>query len=259
MQREEKQLDAALEAIIMRVNDLKTAIASMIFKLEHEYETLNWPNFLDNFALISGHLTSLSKILSHDKAPNLRNLTVLPLRLNPEKDEELLRLTEGRIPTFAHDSVPDYLRTKLEPQVEQKMMQLEAKAANLNHEASHKQVAQYTKVISHVWDIANKAREEWESEAGSRTTQAQTSSAADTHALVAAVGMGKGLKSDSVPMVQSNVNPVPNSMMVGRPANQQQSGGQGSLGNTQMGQMNKAPSAIKTNIKAASQIHPYGR
>lgn len=82
-------------------------------------------------------LTSLSKILAHDKAPNLRNLTVLPLRLSPEKDEELLRLTEGRIPTFAHDLVPDYLRTKLEPQAEQKMMQLEAKAANVNIDTSH--------------------------------------------------------------------------------------------------------------------------
>lgn len=57
-----------------------------------------------------------------------------------------------------------------------------------------KQVTQYTKVINHIWDIANKAREEWESEAGSRATQTQTSSTADTHALVAAVGMGKGLK-----------------------------------------------------------------
>ncbi|XP_076242739.1 mediator complex subunit 8 [Calliopsis andreniformis] len=257
MQREEKQLDSALEAIIMRVNDLKTAIAAMIFKLEHEYETLNWPNFLDNFALISGHLTSLSKILGPDKAPNLRNLTVLPLRLSPEKDEELLRLTEGRISTFAHDLVPDYLRTKVEPQAEQKMMQLEAKAANLNYETSHKQVAQYMKVINHIWDIANKAREEWESEAGSRTTQTQTSSTADTHALVAAVGMGKGLKSDTVQMVQSGVNSVPSGMMVGRPGNQQQAPGQGSLGNPSMGQMSKAPSAIKTNIKAASQIHPY--
>lgn len=53
---------------------------------------------------------------------------------------------------------------------------------------------QYTKVVSHVWDMANKAREEWESEAGARATQAQTNSAADTHTLVAAVGMGKGLK-----------------------------------------------------------------
>lgn len=57
MQREEKQLDSALEAIIMRVNDLKAAIAAMILKVEHEYETLNWPNFLDNFALISGHVS----------------------------------------------------------------------------------------------------------------------------------------------------------------------------------------------------------
>ncbi|XP_029175957.1 mediator of RNA polymerase II transcription subunit 8 isoform X1 [Nylanderia fulva] len=260
MQREEKQLDSALEAIIMRVNDVKTSIAAMIYKMEHEYETMNWPNFLDNFALISGHLTSLAKMLGHDKAPNLKNLTVLPLRLSPEKDEDLLRLTEGRIPTFAHDLVPDYLRTKLEPQAEQKMMQLEAKAANVNIDTSHdynKQVAQYTKVVSHVWDIANKTREEWESEAGARATQAQTSSAADTHALLAAVGMGKGLKSDSIQMVQSGVNPVNNSMMVGRPGNQQQTPGQGPMGNPQMGQMNKAPSAIKTNIKAASQIHPY--
>ncbi|XP_028046335.1 mediator of RNA polymerase II transcription subunit 8 isoform X3 [Monomorium pharaonis] len=203
MQREEKQLDSALEAIIMRVNDLKNAIAAMIFKIEHEYETLNWPNFLDNFALISGHLTSLSKILGHDKAPNLRNLTVLPLRLSPEKDEELLRLTENRIPTFAHDLVPDYLRTKLEPQAEQKMMQLEAKAASVSIDASH------------------------------------------------------DYNSDSIQMVQSGVNPVANSMMVGRPGNQQQTAGQGPLGNPPMGQMNKAPSAIKTNIKAASQIHPY--
>ncbi|XP_008557949.1 mediator of RNA polymerase II transcription subunit 8 [Microplitis demolitor] len=252
MQREEKQLDAALEAMIMRVNDLKTSIASMLFKLEHEYETLNWPSFLDNFALIAGHLTSLSKLLAHDKAPNFRNLTVLPLLLSPEKDEDLMRMTEGRITTFAHDLVPDYLRTKPEPQAEQKMIQLEHKAANLTYDASHKQVAQYTKVITHVHDIAEKARDEWESEANSRTTQTQTSSTADTHALVAAVGMGKALKNETVQMVQSGVNAGPSNMMVGRPGSQPGAGGQ-------VGQMGKAPSTIKTNIKAASQIHPYNR
>jgi len=45
-----------------------------------------------------------------------------------------------------------------------------------------------------VWDIANKAREDWEGEVSTRATQAQTSSTADTHALLAAVGIGKGLK-----------------------------------------------------------------
>lgn len=48
-----------------------------------------------------------------------------------------MRMTEGRISTFAHDLVPDYLRTKPEPQAEQKMVQLEMKAANLSYDASH--------------------------------------------------------------------------------------------------------------------------
>jgi len=63
MQREEKQQDAALEAIIMRVNDLKNSIGSMLVKLEHEYETLNWPTFLDNFALMSGHVSYILPFL----------------------------------------------------------------------------------------------------------------------------------------------------------------------------------------------------
>jgi mediator of RNA polymerase II transcription subunit 8 len=62
MQREEKQQDAALEAIIMRVNDLKNSIGSMLVKLEHEYETLSWPTFLDNFALMSGHVSYMSPV-----------------------------------------------------------------------------------------------------------------------------------------------------------------------------------------------------
>lgn len=156
MQREEKQLEAALEAIILRVNDLKNSLASMLFKVENEYETMNWPSFLDNYAVLSGHvsimnslvasfiktscihfqLTSLSKTLSHDKSPLLRNLTVLPLLLSPERDDNLAQQTEGRVTTFAHDLVPDYLRTKLEPMAETKMLQLEHKAASLSYETA---------------------------------------------------------------------------------------------------------------------------
>ena len=76
MQREEKQLDMLLEASLLRLNDLKRAIGSMLQKigkvcdfvvcgfrfkfnfqfLETEHETINWPTFLDNFAIISGHV-----------------------------------------------------------------------------------------------------------------------------------------------------------------------------------------------------------
>ncbi|KAK9889803.1 hypothetical protein WA026_007175 [Henosepilachna vigintioctopunctata] len=255
-QREEKQLEFALDNIIQRVNDLKTSIASMIMKVENEYENLNWPNFLDNYALISGQLTALSKVLSHDKCPVLRNLTVLPLLLSPERDEQLAQSTEGRVTTFAHDLVPDYLRTKLEPMAETKMLQIEHKAGNLTYENAQKQVAAYQKVVVHVWDIVNKAREEWEVESSSRGNTQQNSSVADTHLLVAAVGMGKGLKMGTSP----NGNPTSGGMMV---APQNRPGGSGGSvpipPNTQSVPMNKAPSTIKTNIKSANQIHPYGR
>ena len=73
-------------------------------------------------------------MLSHDKCPTLRNLTVLPLMLSPERDEQLAQLTEHRVTTFAHDLVPDYLRTKLEPLAETKMAHLEHKAATVTYE-----------------------------------------------------------------------------------------------------------------------------
>ena len=59
MQREEKQLESALDLLIQRVNDIKTGIAALIFKIETEYETFSWPSLLESFALISGHVSSL--------------------------------------------------------------------------------------------------------------------------------------------------------------------------------------------------------
>lgn len=41
-QKEEKQLEASLESLIQRVSELKNSIGALIYKLEHEYETLNW-------------------------------------------------------------------------------------------------------------------------------------------------------------------------------------------------------------------------
>lgn len=59
MQREEKQQESTLQAILTRVNDLKIAIQALITKMETEYETINWPTFLDNYAILSGHVRFL--------------------------------------------------------------------------------------------------------------------------------------------------------------------------------------------------------
>lgn len=104
-----------------------------------------------------------------------------------------------------------------------------------------KQVSQFTKVISHVYDMVNKAREDWDVEASARAGIQQTTSVSDTHALVAAIGMGKGLIPEAGPMIP----PVRPTMPAGA-----------AVPTTAAG---KAPSAIKTNIKSANQIHPYSR
>jgi mediator of RNA polymerase II transcription subunit 8 len=193
-------------------------------------------------------LTGLSKILAQEIGPGLRNLTVLPLQLTPERDDALWQLTEGRIPIFSHDLVPDYLRTKSEPSAEAKIVQYESKANSINPE---KLVTQYTKVISHVWEMLNKAREDWDLEASARAGIQQSSSQHDTQLLVAAVGMGKGLKQINMPMPGGPGGPMGGPM--GGPI-RPPSMGAVSPG---VGQIGKIPSAIKTNIKSANQIHPY--
>lgn len=160
MQREEKQLETTIQAILNRVNDLKTATQALITKLETEYETINWPTFLDNYAILSGHvsslrkfalfrqvmcfltkyicsqLTGLSKILQAELAASLRSRIVLPLQLSCERDEALARLTEGRVPACTHDLVPDLLRTKPEPQAEQRLQQFNHKASTLSYDTA---------------------------------------------------------------------------------------------------------------------------
>ena len=41
-QKEEKQLEATIDALIHRVQDIKNSIAAFLIKLENEYQTLNW-------------------------------------------------------------------------------------------------------------------------------------------------------------------------------------------------------------------------
>ena len=81
-------------------------------------------------------LNNLLRVLKNEKTPLLRNRVTLPLLLSPERDEELARLTEGRVPAFAHDLVPHYLRTKHDPMVEERLQMVESKAASVSADAA---------------------------------------------------------------------------------------------------------------------------
>ncbi|XP_069126649.1 mediator of RNA polymerase II transcription subunit 8-B-like isoform X2 [Argopecten irradians] len=242
MQKEEKQLELALDALIQRVQDLKNSLSAFLAKLENEYQTMSWPSVLDNFALLSGQLNSLGKLLKSEKVPALRNQILLPLALSPERDQELEKLTERRVFAFNHEVVPDYLRTKPEPDVEKKIQESTAKATMNTPDVAQKQLNAMNKVTSNILDIINLHRDDMESDANQKSSLAQTSSMSDTNSLIALTMFGKGLKSLRRDSSQS------------QPSIQQQTQQPKTQVNT-----GKAPSAIKTNIKAAAGTHPYQR
>lgn len=102
-------------------------------------------------------------------------------------------------------------------------------------------------MVTQIYEILNKAREEWESDTAGRGGVVQTCSVADTQSLVAAIALGKGLKTlpGAPPGIMPPVGP-------GR--------GQGPGPQVPpMGPMGKAPGVIKTNIKSGGAMHPYAR
>ncbi|KAH3697727.1 mediator of RNA polymerase II transcription subunit 8-like [Dreissena polymorpha] len=244
MQKEEKHLEASLEALIQRVSELKSSIGALIGKLEHEYETLNWPSVLDSFALLSGQLTSLGRVLKGDKVPALKNQLLLPILISPEIDESLGKLTEGRVMMFNHEIPPTYLRTKPQPEVEEKTQQLVTKATCLAQDLAHKQLNNLNKFTSNLMDLMNSTKEDWENDAGHKNSQPQMCSQDDTNLLVATALYGKDLRTTRPRH--------PKSPQIGMMQAQQ-------ANNRQNPVMTKAPSAIKTTIKSAAASHPYQR
>lgn len=47
------------------------------------------PSVLDNFALLSGQLNTINKLLKNEKTPSFRHQVIIPLLLSPDRDEDL--------------------------------------------------------------------------------------------------------------------------------------------------------------------------
>jgi len=235
MSREEKQLELATEIMLQRVNEMKVSLTNLILKIEHD-PNVSFPDVLESFSVISGQMNTLMRLLKSDKIPHLKSLIAIPLSLSPDKDQVLETMTEGRLPCFKHEVVPDYLRTKPDPEVEAKHNQVEMRAAQVNPDNITKQAAALTKLANHVFDLINTSREEWENT--ERSGLPNTFSIADTQELANALQTGKSFKP----------NPQPGPI-------QRQAPGPGPSATPQVSA--KGPGPIKTTIK--SSAHPYAR
>lgn len=193
--QEEKIIETSLENLIGRISDIRLSIQNFLLKLEHE--NLTWPQVLDNFALLSGQINTLGKLLKNDRMPVLRNLCILPQLVSQERDEELEALTENRISYFTHEVVPDALRTKYEPDVEKEAQELAIKADSIEAEEAQRQVSQLNETIASLLELIQ-SRGEWETESSVQKTSLLPS-ANDTNILIDAISQGAGLRKRSEP------------------------------------------------------------
>jgi mediator of RNA polymerase II transcription subunit 8 len=241
MDKEDKLLEGFLDSLISKANDVKESLSNLLFKLENEGssgERIDWTSALDSYSLISSQMNIVMRLLKADNMPNLRNRVLLPLVLNPERDEQLCKLTEGRVQAFDHEMVPSYLRSKNEPEIERMEKMFQSKAATIAPEQGQKAMNQVNKIVMSLSEQIKNWREEESGEVASRSSMRQTFNNNDTNSIILAINLGKGFKGDTKGIQQQQPPPATQQ--------QQQQGNKGG---------GKAPPTIKTNIRAA----PYQR
>lgn len=242
MEREDKQLEIALDSMLNRCQDLIKSLSSFIYRIDSEQ--LSYKDYVDAFASFQGHIFNLMKVIRTQNQP-LSNRSVFPIKLSLEDDEGLTNATEGRLKSFNHDTAPIYLRTKFDPEIETRFNAITAKANSVNNDQAQKQITSANKIVQNMTELIRNHREECENEL-SRNAITSTFSTPDTYQLVAAMFNGKGLRPGQEAISTNKMNP----------ANMQPTG---VVSQAQRPAPIKAQPSIKTNIKAATSLHPYNR
>jgi len=190
---EEKQFEVTVERLTEYTKNIKVSLLYFIQRIENEGENMDWPQVLDCFTSICGQINTLMRFARENKSQFIENRVVLPLLLSPDRDEELVKLTEGRVQVVNHEMVPDYLRTKPDPEIEESEKALQIKSNSISSEVAVKQINANAKLIDNTINAikANSLRADNEM---SRQAIKPSYNNSDTNELIMTVSNGKGLR-----------------------------------------------------------------
>lgn len=154
---------------------------------------MNWTEVLDSFTSICGQINTLMRFTRENRSQFIENRVVLPLLLSPDRDEELVKLTEGRVQMVNHEMVPGYLRTKPDPEIEELEKTLQSRSNNITSDAAVKQINATSKLIDNTVNAIKSFSVRADSEM-SRQSIRPSFNASETNELVLAISQGKGLR-----------------------------------------------------------------
>jgi len=247
-EREDKQVEVTLDSMLQRCQDLMKAMSAFLYRIDTEQ--LDYNHYVDAFGAFQGHIHQLMKVIKNNHHL-LVSRSVFPIKLTPNEDEGLANATEGRLKTLNHDSCPVYLRTKYDPEIEAKFNQFSSRSNMISIDAANKQITSANKIVQNVTELIRNHREESENDLN-RNAFPPTSSSTDTYALVGALFNGKGLRPGTDNLAKMNAANLAASQAAAAAA------AASSQATARVGPKATGPS-IKTNIKAAPQMHSYNR
>ncbi|KRX72431.1 Coiled-coil domain-containing protein 47 [Trichinella sp. T6] len=192
MQEVDKNFINSVGGIVQNIKSIQSSISEVLAKLQM-VDQLDWPSLLNSFRVISSQFNSMLQLLRSDRASHFKNYVFLPIKLSVEVDADLEAATENRLHAWTHAVVPDYLRTKPDPQVEQKDQQISNQVQQriCNPESLQKQITAFNRCLNCILDSLNASIRDSEMD-GRKTSK--TSDGEDTALLVAAILKGQNVK-----------------------------------------------------------------
>ena len=139
-----------MQQILDKVRELKQMLAS--FFIEYEHGQPSWPTILDQMNVLSSQITTLRASV-RQILPLLRAHSIIPMCLSPENDPIVEQLTERRLSVFNHDFMPQLLRTKNLPEIEERERLLNTSLITNSNVASNRSITTPNEVYMRVQEL----------------------------------------------------------------------------------------------------------